>query len=249
MKRCNNCGWGENPDTNTRCEKCNGLLDGNTAVDNYSGGCGNTMGDNAVNLKRTVIEANASYANGSTNQQSHRKTNYRDITEVEPGTCPECGYPMRKGGRTCPQCHTVIEGYASEEVQPRAVAPRQQEARVQPVRVQGSSSNEFKKTIAPGRHKRNKINLTAINAYDENDFVPLALTFSDEQNLLKRDNVEADNPTISRSEHAMLSLENGKWFLENRSSGLATSLVLTQKHELQPGDIVIIGDRVFEISF
>lgn len=249
MKRCNNCGWGENPDTNTRCEKCNGLLDGNTAVDNYSGGCGNTMGDNAVNLKKTVMEANAGYANVSSHQQTQRKTNYRDITKVEPGTCPECGYPMRKGGRTCPQCHTVIEGYAEEVIPQRVSTPRQQEESVRPVHVQGSSSNEFRKTIAPGRHKRNKINLTALNAYDENDFVPLALTFSDERNLLKRDNVEADNPTISRNEHAMLSLEDGKWYLENRSSGLATSLVLTKKHELQPGDIVIIGDRVFEISF
>ena len=85
MRRCNNCGWGNNPDENTHCEKCNSLLEDAQAY----GGDNQFQGAPEVNLGRTVLEMGAS-------QGRPRKTAYKgdtdDSTVMEEGVCPECGY-------------------------------------------------------------------------------------------------------------------------------------------------------------
>lgn len=247
MKRCNNCGWGENPDTNTRCEKCNSPLDGGTAIEDRTAQDGSFSSAVEPNLNRTVREMGSM---GVPSRNSSRPTEHKvisDNTITETGDCPVCGYTLREGASSCPHCHT--------ELRRRDTYRHTREDRVEKPYRQDTPQRErvinpdFKRTISPGMHRRLQINFSALNAYGDPKFIPLDLTFSEEEVLLNRTNVEADNPTISRNLHAMLTNEDGKWFLENKSSSMATSLVLTKKHELQPGDIVIIGDRIFEVSF
>lgn len=251
MKRCINCGWGENPDTNTHCEKCNSPLDGAGTERYLNREIGGTQQAEAVNLNQTIREVgypNSPYTN---NQDANpvRKTQ-RKVEDDQPmvlnsDECPVCGYPLRKGSTVCPQCHTkFIRNNNEEKAGYDSMNKPEQPENIHHVK----GNNEFKKTVPPSQFKRGKIQLTAINAYDIADFIPLTLSFTEEEILLNRSNVEADNPTISRKEHALLTQEGGKWFLENKSPGLATSLVLTKKHELQPGDIVIIGDRIFKVT-
>lgn len=248
MKRCNNCGWGENPDTSTRCEKCNNPLDGGTAMEGRTAQDGSFSGTPEPNLNRTVREMGGY---GTSGRNMSRPTEHKvisDNTITETGDCPVCGYSLRDGASQCPQCRTVLNRrntYQSNREE-RAEKPHWR-AEVPP--RERVINPDFKKTISPGMHRRLQINFSALNTYEDPKFIPLELTFSEEEVLLNRTNVEADNPTISRSQHALLTNEDGKWFLENKSSSMATSLVLTKKHELQPGDIVIIGDRTFEVSF
>lgn len=250
MKRCNNCGWGENPDTSTRCEKCNSLLDGGSVVEGRTAQDNPFPGAAGPNLNRTVREMGSC---GTPTRNSSRHTERKTFSEetiTETGECPSCGYQLREGATSCPHCHTELhrrdtyhhtrEDYPAPPPPPRRQDPPKNERVVNP---------DFKRTISPGMHRRLQINFSALNAYGDPRFIPLDLTFSEEEVLLSRANVEADNPTISRNQHALLTNEDGKWFLENKSSSMATSLVLTKKHELQPGDIVIIGDRIFEVSF
>lgn len=66
--------------------------------------------------------------------------------------------------------------------------------------------------------------------------------------ILTRENTEPDNRTITSKEQAELSFEDGKWFLLNKSELGSTYLEANRKLELQPGDIVVLGDRRFKFE-
>lgn len=269
MKRCNNCGWGQNPDSSTHCEKCNSPLADMGGGDHTLRDDVQTLRDEGgyqesseMNPRRTILEPGA--GRGMSGQSSHRATQRKfDMdgeTIAEPGTCPKCGYPLRSGSNKCPRCQTYVDNYGTLEDFGRGdnrhhhtrhddYYPSRQERPYNPPRQPNpNSGNAFKKTISPGQFKRNQIRFSALNPYEDPSFEPLDLQFNEESNLLNRASVEADNPTISRNQHALLTMEDGKWYLENKSSALATSLVLTGKHEIHDGDIVIIGNRIFKIS-
>ena len=269
MKRCNNCGWGQNPDSSTHCEKCNSPLSDMGGGEHTLRDNGNTMHDGGgyqesseVNLNQTVREPGA--GRGMSGQSNHRATQRKyDMdggTMAEPGTCPKCGYPLRSGSNKCPRCQTYVDNYGTIGDFDRGddrhhhthrddpYPPRAERHYAPPRQPNPNNGNAFKKTVSPGQFKRNQIRFSALNPYNDPTFEPLDLLFNEESNLLNRASVEVDNPTISRNQHALLTMEDGKWYLENKSSALATSLVLTGKHEIQDGDIVIIGNRVFKIS-
>lgn len=63
--------------------------------------------------------------------------------------------------------------------------------------------------------------------------------------VLNRDNTEPTNRTITSRQQAILTHEDGKWFIENKSDYGTTYIVANRKIELQTGDVVILGDRSF----
>lgn len=249
MKRCNNCGWSENPDTNNRCDKCNSPLFDDAAISNHTAQDVNISDPEVINQRRTVLEMGAQ---GNPTRNSSRQTMQKlfsdDQTVTEEGRCPHCDYPLRKGAIVCPQCHAELRKREVAPSYPKEEHPVMHHAPIAP-RKERVINPDLNRTISPGMHRRHQINLTAVNNYGDPKFISLDLTFNEEEVTLNRTNVEADNPTISRNQHALLTFEDDKWFLENKSSSLSTSLVLTRKHEIQSGDIIIIGDRTFEVSF
>ena len=74
--RCNNCGW-NNPETNSKCEKCGAVLSAPRQYQHAS--APRNQADMSENLKKTVMDAEAF------GQQ------------VNSNACPKCGYPMREG--------------------------------------------------------------------------------------------------------------------------------------------------------
>lgn len=66
--------------------------------------------------------------------------------------------------------------------------------------------------------------------------------------ILTRENTEPNNRTITSKEQAELSCEDGKWFLQNKSELGSTYLEASRKLELQPGDIIVLGDRRFKFE-
>lgn len=93
--RCNNCGW-ENPDNNSRCEKCNSPLQGNDNPYLYSSPA-------QPNLNKTVSEADAF-----------------PQTPVQNNNCPNCGYPLRPNVQICPNCGTNNANPTHASQQPQA---------------------------------------------------------------------------------------------------------------------------------
>ena len=63
--------------------------------------------------------------------------------------------------------------------------------------------------------------------------------------VLNRDNTEPTNRTITSRQQAVLTYEDGKWFIENKSDYGTTYVVANRKIELQAGDVIILGDRSF----
>ena len=56
MKRCNNCGWGQNPDSCTHCEKCNSPLADKGGINQTLRDGGGYQASPEVNLNQTVRE-------------------------------------------------------------------------------------------------------------------------------------------------------------------------------------------------
>jgi hypothetical protein len=63
--------------------------------------------------------------------------------------------------------------------------------------------------------------------------------------VLNRDNTEPENYSITSREQAVLTCENGVWFIEDRSALRTTFVHVARKMPLQDGDVVLLGDREF----
>lgn len=76
---------------------------------------------------------------------------------------------------------------------------------------------------------------------DKKDFDALSV-------VLNRQNTEPDNNSITSHQQAVLSFENGKWYIEDKSSFKTTFIRVTKKTELEDGDIIVLGNREFKFS-
>ena len=74
------------------------------------------------------------------------------------------------------------------------------------------------------------------------------LVFSGEEIILNRDKTDEGNMTITSKEQAVLTYENKKWYLQDRSEQKTTFVYTTEKIELKPGDIIVLGNRRFEFD-
>ncbi len=63
---------------------------------------------------------------------------------------------------------------------------------------------------------------------------------------LNRDNTEPANMSITSKTQAELVCEDGKWSIVDRSDLHTTFVLATRKTPLQDGDIILLGNRLFE---
>lgn len=211
--RCNNCGW-ENPDSNTRCEKCNSPLSG--GVSNQSA---YQQPVQQHSFSKTVNEAAVFpevHVNGS-------------------NVCPQCGYPMRPGVSICPNCH-----YGATEREPQvqpvptpSPAPKQVHARpglgtVNPWIKVGPTSKCVLEPIA-----------------QEGVESPATLHLKGDSNELSRANLDPENQTITSKVQAIMTCEDGQWFIVDKSAQHTTFIYAANKTALKDGDIILMGNRQF----
>lgn len=239
--RCNNCGW-ENSGDRSYCEKCNSPLS-NYAVREHA------VTD--VYVRRTVNE--------SAGMNVGRPTVYE---QGEGETCPECGYPMLPDMAECPNCGHSTSGQESSDSSslncPKCNHENRKDAfycshcgyelqkkePAKPVRP-----DYGRKTITPWEMQAPVCSCRLSMIPNNNEEVPAApLSFSGEEILLNRSNTDADNMTITSKEQAVLTYENKKWYIQDRSEQKTTFVYTTEKIELKPGDIIVLGNRRFEFS-
>lgn len=151
-------------------------------------------------------------------------------------TCPSCGFPIRKGTRRCPNCG--FEFGQSPKIQQAAPF-------VVPTPIKEASSN-FDATVNPWSNPTGgkKFNLQPIAWENESSGLP-ALSYVGERVVLRRDNTDPANNTITSKTQAEISSENGKWFLEDKSDQQSTFIHAGRKIELADGDIIVLGNRKF----
>lgn len=94
----------------------------------------------------------------------------------------------------------------------------------------------------------NRFSLTPVVGSGQPEPEALQFEFTDGSLILNRDNTAPGNRTITSKEQAEVRFEEGKWILENRSEYDSTFVAATRPIELQPGDIILMGDQRFRFE-
>lgn len=256
--RCKNCGWPNKPQSKT-CVKCHALLDSNEeTADNYSAQNSINSGSDS-SLKKTVLESNV-FGNSrdeNTYQSSHLAGNFynEDIPSgpqaPETKTCPKCGYLLRPNTDKCPNCKFSVNQscYTSNATRQEAATTYEECPPRRPTRMDNPGSNE---------KMRGTINPYMMNVELDPSFILKPLKRINERKgfdeqeyegrevILNRDNTEASNSSITSREQAIVTRVDGHWFIEDKSEQKTTFVQASKKIELREGDIILLGNRLFE---
>lgn len=259
--RCKNCGWPNKPNETT-CAKCGATLESEVTSANYGDAyesphtIANGGGDG---LKKTVMESDA-----FREQINYVQEPLEPIPTVSELTCPKCGYPLRSDSSKCPNCNFQVNGSQDE----RSIGNNTNGYQRRPTRMAETPETP---SIAPKAEERivrktgkirGTINPYMMNIPQEPNCVlkplqrmnerkpvePVELEMDAGEVILTRDNTEPGNPSITSREQAVISYDNGRWFIENRSEQNTTFVLANKKIELQDGDIILLGNRMFEFT-
>lgn len=223
--RCKNCGW-PNEDNVSRCVKCNAPLQG-------------SMIDSA-RQQSLQSSSNESEPLNATLREPSSSGNFANPSNGGSNNCPKCGYPVSSEMRECPVCHSQLQqtgqNIAHGQNHEPAVNPNNRGG------VRPSSG-----TINPWSTPSEDSFCTLRRIPWQNERITYEpVSFSGEQIVLNRANTDANNNSITSREQAVISHENGEWFIENRSDLQTTLIRVDRKLKLEDGDIIVLGNRMFE---
>lgn len=184
-------------------------------------------------------ERNYEESNGYTQQARMKTIPEQDAFgdyNASDRACPKCGYPLRSESHVCPNCKYEIESFYNEtkEHQHRLT-------RVDNKDTVSGTINPYLESPAPEPafilHPIKRVN----EKKDMDD-----IKYVGKDIVLTRSNTEEDNASITSQEQATLSYVEGKWFIENKSAQGTTFIRVSRKTELQDGDTLLLGNRMFE---
>lgn len=92
-----------------------------------------------------------------------------------------------------------------------------------------------------------KCSLTLVPDEDEN-IQPVKTDYQGKTIILNRNNTEKNNDTITSAQQAELTQEDGHWYITDKSALQSTYVHAGRRIELQSGDLIILGDRVFQFQ-
>ena len=213
--------------------------------------CKNCGWENEPNALR-CIKCNAPLQGSMIGNVLKDTLNEPSAAEVLPGgennadkvtRCPNrhCGYPVSAGMKVCPVCHTPIGRPDSPDGNSGNGGPAD--------RPSGNASTPKADTINPWAKptKDSFCTLQRIPWEDEMaNYAPI--NYPGEIIALTRANTDANNNTITSKTQAVLTLENGEWFIENKSQLQTTLLRVDRKMKLEDGDVIVLGNRMFKFK-
>lgn len=248
--RCSNCGWPNKPGV-TECVKCNTPLGESIASSTeYRSPAGGTGNDS--NLNKTVMENDVF---GSSQNQYGAPQGGDEPNEV----CPKCGYPVRPGTDKCPNCRYDI--YANRSARQNPAETYREPGYKSGMTGESQGGNRATRMAsADDTHKpvRGTINPYMMNVENEPLFrlKPIkrveerhdleTLEYEGKEVVLNRDNTEVNNPSITSRQQAVITNEDGKWYIKDLSDQKTTFVQAGEKLELKDGDIILMGNRLFE---
>ena len=180
------------------------------------------------------------------------------------GSCPSCGYPIVGSPAKCPSCGHDLSKPVQQPVAAPAVPSKQEEqpasTRVgaavlpeQPMNGRQTVIGDFAHHLVTGEAQESKpaaaprCSLTIV--LEETEEKPeLKNGYEGERIVLTRNNTEPDNRTITSREQAVLTYENGQWFIEDHSDLRSTFIRVSRKLPVQAGDVIVLGDRRFTFN-
>ncbi len=171
--------------------------------------------------------------------------------------CPECGYYVRKDALACPKCGKELASSlsfvstaspVSQEAEPEVSSTKYNVTGTVPVfTLDVQSTANPTGTILPGelRRKEPSFSLTALGGYGiEGD----KLKFIGEEVVLNRQNLDAQNMTITSKQQARIMCIEGHWYVIDESTFKTTFVQVARETELRDGDIILFGDKKFKFS-
>lgn len=242
--RCKNCGWPNKPGE-SNCIKCHTpLVSDNDDVVIEQNQPNYTPSDNRP-LNKTVMEEDIF---GAGNAGGYNKR--QDNSSSEGKQCPKCGYILRAGTEKCPNCNYAIN------------KPTEPEESYEPSRHSGDEKENRRPTRMTGGDNRNgfkgTVNPYMMNMEMEPTFILKPLKKVNERHdfeeqeyegsevVLKRDNTDANNPSITSRQQAVITHKDGVWYIEDKSEQKTTFVQASRKVELHDGDLILLGNRLFE---
>lgn len=237
--RCKNCGWPNEPGETT-CKKCHAPLDASlaepaTIIQNPS------MPDMASELRKTVLEPQI------------MNQHIADNPVAGGNACPQCGFPLRPNSEKCPKCGTPV-------VRGREINNNRQNTVVGLPKADAPNESSYSKGVG-FRHMNNE--QKTVNPYLEG-FEPIPACslkpvkrsserkefetkeYEGEEVMLNRSNTDPENVTIASEEQAVITKENGKWYIVDKSETKTTFVQASNKTELEDGSVILLGNRLFE---
>ena len=252
IMRCKNCGWPNKPGETT-CAKCHSplvsdelppTLPARGDVEELST---SRSGGGNFPLKKTVREDEV-FGGGRVLE------NVEGRAQGDESTCPKCGYPIRAGVDKCPNCKYEIN--RSVESARRSSSNSWEDehdnrrSSRQPTRLGNGTKGggKYRGTINPYM-----MNIEAepyftlkpqkrINERHELD----EIEYEGKEVILTRDNTEENNPSITSRQQAVVTRIDGHWFIEDKSEQKTTFVQAASKIELHDGDLILLGNRLFE---
>ena len=156
--------------------------------------------------------------------------------------CPKCGNQIPSNVEHCPNCNYLVG-------QPQHTSINQGE-RYQPTRMENpaASKKELTGTINPymyGSEPDPTITLKPLKRINEKK-EPQEMEYEGKKIILTRSNTEAENASITSQTQAEINLVDGHWYIEDKSGQGTTFVRASKQVELQDGDVILLGDRLFE---
>lgn len=223
---CPNCHYPLSSDSLTSCPNCMADFTGLEEEDEEEY-------DNSTS-SQDVKEA-------TSNEQNAQVAETVNISKVSsPGSnegefmieCDHCKKQISAEFKFCPYCAT--------EVIQRTIAFRKKRKNVE----KEDASSEKQSEIQQPEKLNLQCHLSLVPDDDE-DIEAITNHFEGNNVILNRANTDSNNPTITSKQQAELIFENGNWFIENRSEYGTTFIAVNRRFQLNPGDVIMLGDRRF----
>ena len=248
--RCDNCGW-SNPDGLTKCQKCNQDLVPPISVEPVS--APQTL--NAIN--HTIIDPNRHSASPQLSSAV---------------SCLRCGYPLSASHSFCPNCGTQIQ-QGKQDVQPahsktvrvlpeELVEPVQVAKPVEPalkatvreIPAELMDNARFSKTVRvlpeemlveaePEKSVEPSFKLTPMDNFD--GATSQVKEFTGADSVIGRDVLVTEGSYMPESLEIEFSCKEGQWTVTDKSGSKAVFVSAAHPLTLNPGDIIVIGNRRF----
>jgi len=273
IMRCNYCGM-QNADTATVCANCGkplqqgqrpaGQVQHQPSVVPHRP---TILEPGANDISRYGNQQQPSQSYGQQPQANCKKCNY----PLQPGAtvCPNCNTPVRGNAQPTvqpqPQAQSQqsnhrptvigsIENFEEQSQQPQNQGgvtfntPEPQQQR-NVGNIQKPKNSPFKGTVNiydnPLGMFQTEFTLTPLKRNNEkHEFSPL--NFEGDEVELNRANLEQNNMSITSQTQAVITCEDGKFYITDRSEYKTTFVQAKDKIEIKDGDVVLMGNRMFE---
>lgn len=252
--RCKNCGW-QNPEGLTACERCSSPLEvaGSANMDTPEHPDVNAGFNTSLSLHSTVRESSAWNLHASSMESG--QTSHAACADSGMLDCASCGYPLSPGMNVCPQC-----GKSQHHVQ--EFVPRQGRSNKQLCSKCGGTvmpGTRFCPTCGEPLRKSGTVNawdnpqcgafcsLRPLS-WERESIEHSTISYSGERIVLNRSNTDPNNQTITSREQAVLTRDGNDWYIEDLSEQHSTMLRVSRKTKLHRGDVIALGNRLFEFE-